>query len=94
MEPGEYATTIATTASYSLAVSGLTAGQTYRLYRTTGLFAGFTIPQSASVLAATCASQGTNCCSIPFIATGASAVFNQTSTGTGTTQLGQFPARG
>jgi hypothetical protein len=76
MEPGEFGTTSAT-ASYSLTVSGLTAGQTYTVYRTTGLFAGFKIPQSAAALAATCTAQGSGCKSISFTATAKSMSLTQ-----------------
>lgn len=76
MEPGEYSTSSAT-ASYSLTVSALTAGQKYTVYRTTGLFAGFRIPQSAAALAATCTAQGANCKSISFTATATSMSLTQ-----------------
>jgi hypothetical protein len=76
MEPGEYGTTSAT-ASYSLTVSALTAGQKYTVYRTTGLFAGFKIPQSAAALAAVCTAQAAGCRSISFTATASSMSLTQ-----------------
>lgn len=94
-EPGERRATAAT-ASYTATVSGLTVGVTYRLYRTTGLFAGYTIPQSAADLASTCATQGAGCRSITFTATAPSMVFSQASKGTpeAAAELGQFSASG
>jgi hypothetical protein len=85
-EPGEGRTTTAT-AAYTATVSGLTAGQNYRLYRTTGLFNGFTIPQRAADLAATCTAQGAGCSSISFTATGPSMAITEGS-------LGAFAATG
>lgn len=94
-EPGEGRTTAAT-AAYTATVSGLTAGQNYRLYRTTGLFSMFTIPPSAAALAATCTSQGPGCLAISFTATGPTMAFTEGSTGSapGAGPLGVFAATG
>lgn len=92
-EPGENRVTTAT-ASYKLIVSSLTAGRAYRLYRTTGFFNNFRIPQSAAALASTCAAQGANCQSISFTASASSMTFTHASTGSGTVALGQFQATG
>lgn len=92
-EPGENKVTAAT-ASYKLIVSGLTAGTAYRLYRTTGFFNQFRIPQSAAALASTCTAQGANCRSISFTASANSMTFTHASTGSGTVALGQFQATG
>lgn len=85
-EPGEYSSTSAT-AKYTVTVSGLTSGAAYRLYRTTGLFAGHTIPKSAAALASVCTSQGAGCVSAAFTATGPSMTFTEA-------QLGGFAATG
>lgn len=94
-EPGERSRTDAT-AAYSLSVGGLAPGQAYRMFRTTGLFANFTIPPTAAQLAATCAAQGAGCRAITFTATAASMTFDQDSAGSvaGAQPLGRFPAAG
>lgn len=93
-EPAEGAASTSATAAYSLTIKGLTVGQTYRVYRTTGLFSSYQIPQSAANLATACAAQGSNCRSIDFTATATSQSVSEASVGTGSTALGRFNARG
>lgn len=93
-EPGEHAPTTAT-ASYSLTVLGLTTGATYKLYRTTGLFEGYQVPQSTTALSSVCTAQGpSRCTSISFVATRPVMTFTQGSTGDepGAPSLGEFAA--
>lgn len=74
------------TALYSLTVTNLTVNTRYILYRTTGLFAGGIIPQSASALGEVCTAQGTGCTAYQFTATSTSKTLTQT-------QAGSFVAR-
>jgi len=60
-EPGASSNTNAV-AKYTLTISGLTPHVSYKVYRTTGLFDNYQIPQSADALGQACTLQGVAKC--------------------------------